>query len=912
MQRRGKKLLVLMAAFILILVVLSIANSQEKEKVDEKVYEELQEKGEVNVVVKENEKKGFFIFKEEKEKVYGIKVDEKDLEKLKKNKNVEEISFTPQIRAFMQDSVSIVNATYAWNIIINNTNITGIDETICIIDTAANFSHPDLIGKNKTCVIDCFNKDCVENCSISDDNGHGTHVAGTVAASGGLYGVAKHANLINLRVLDENGDAHPQNGTINIRDAIQWCVENKNNYNISVISMSLGTTALYDDYCDISFASTLTKAINNATFYNISVIAATGNSGSTTGIASPACIENSTSVSSVRKDDVTFNYNRNNITELIATGYSINSTRGYSGGCLTNCQCSGEYMVCSGTSMAVPHVSGAFALLRQYLRLQNPGEPTPEEIQDALNSTGKIINDPGTGLDFSRIDILSAIISLDDKNPEVNLISPEDSYSQFTQNLTFSCYANDPQLSNATLYLWNSSGIYNDAESFNFQEVSGRSEFNITNISRGNYQWNCLAYDKNSNYSFADSNYTFSIDYNNVNLTSPVNNSYANNNQSFNCSSETESSKILSNITFFLWNETDNFYNETKNISGTINSTIFYYNFTMEEKYKWNCLVNNNHSEFSFAASNNTITYDIISPNITLISPENSASYTGSQQITFNFNVSEAVTNCSLLMNGAITSTNYSINHSITQQIIEAINAGSYSWKIQCFDLAGNENQSSSRTLTVNAQQIVSSGGDGGTTQEKTYLVNEEKSLGGYNQELQKNDKIIFYIGAEEHSITTKSLSSDSATFLIESDPIEATFNINEERFFDLTEDNVNDLYLKLNSIVNSKANLTIKTLKQEPEEPVEQPPEETEEEPVEIIAFEDQKESNLNSYQLGLIISIIIILFIIVILMLKPKNENNKIKNFEHSNLGGKFEKIKTKSSGKEKIPFNKRKRRR
>ena len=55
--------------------------------------------------------------------------------------------------------------------------------------------------------------------------------------------------------------------------------------------------------------------------------------------------------------------------------------------------------------MATPHVSGAFALVREFFRLQNHRIPTPHEIQNILNSTGKIIHDSATGLNFSRINV---------------------------------------------------------------------------------------------------------------------------------------------------------------------------------------------------------------------------------------------------------------------------------------------------------------------------------------------------------------------------------------------------------------------------------------------------------------------------------------------------------------------------
>jgi len=874
-MKRGKEILVILAVFLLFL---SFVASEDK-KADLEVYDQLGDKGEVNVIVKTQEKEGFLFFGEEKEKIYGLKINKEELRKLENDENVEEISFSPQISAFLQDSVSIINATHTWPIKINNINITGIDETICIIDTAVNFSHPDLQGRNLTCVIDCYNKECTEDCSLTDNNGHGTHVAGIVAASGGIEGIAKHAGLISLKVLDENGDAHPQNGTINLRDAIQWCVENKDAYNISVVSLSLGTTTLYESYCDSVFSSTLTKAVNNATFYNISVIASTGNNGNTTAIASPACIQNSTSVGAVTKEGVVI-YNRNNITDLMAPGYSINSTRGYSGGCSEGCSCYGEYMVCSGTSMAAPQVSGAFALVRQYSMLQDSKEPEPYEIQDSLNNTGTIINDPDSGLNFPRIDIYSAISYLDSSAPEVSLISPENQSSQFNQNVTFVCSANDAKLSNITLYIWNSSGLYNNTESRNFDTVNGMAEFNLSDIARDDYEWGCLAYDSDSKYSFAESNYTLKIDYNNVALDYPADNSYVNNNQTFECSVETDSFKTFSNVMFFITNHSS-IYNETINISGFINSSIFYYNFTNEGDYEWGCLVYNNNSESSFSISNYTINYDVTYPNITLINPPNSVSYTGSQQIDFEFNVSEdSISNCSLLLNEEVSLTAYSVNSSITQKFSSILSPGEYNWKIKCTDSAGNEGESSDYSLTINSDAIMISGGGTSEIAEKTYTVNEEHALSGYNNQLKENDKIVFYLKNETHTIITKEVYSDYATFLI-NPAIEINVKVGEERLFNLTNDSIYDLYLKLNSITNNKANLTVRII----EEKIPEIEEEPEEENVQIVAFEENPaEDNLNTLNtlanIRLVIGLtVIIVLVITYIIIRRKNEKTKTK---------------------------------
>src|SRR5207244_1424136 len=86
--------------------------------------------------------------------------------------------------------------------------------------------------------------------STTDVYGHGTHVAGMAAAgsdvSNGTYtGVAPAANLINVRVLDANG----QGSVSNVIAGIDWCIANKATYNIRVMNLSLGVTAV-DSYKD--------------------------------------------------------------------------------------------------------------------------------------------------------------------------------------------------------------------------------------------------------------------------------------------------------------------------------------------------------------------------------------------------------------------------------------------------------------------------------------------------------------------------------------------------------------------------------------------------------------------------------------------------------------------------------------
>jgi len=208
--------LVVISLILLLFSVLAIENG-ESEKTTTDVREALVENEKVLVVIETQETSGFFGIKKdgvkEAEKALDgemlgnsgnlvvANISEEELRNLEESKSVKRIEFSPQFKAMLQDSIGVVNASSVWPVQVSSKNITGIDTTICVIDSGADFSNPSLLGKNKTCVIDCFNKACVENCSISDDSGHGTHVAGIAAASSGINGVAPGANLIALKVL---------------------------------------------------------------------------------------------------------------------------------------------------------------------------------------------------------------------------------------------------------------------------------------------------------------------------------------------------------------------------------------------------------------------------------------------------------------------------------------------------------------------------------------------------------------------------------------------------------------------------------------------------------------------------------------------------------------------------------------
>ncbi|MCK4965729.1 S8 family peptidase, partial [bacterium] len=209
----------------------------------------------------------------------------------------------------------------------------GTGVPVAVIDTGIDSDHPDLAG-NYNGGYDFVNGDNDPN----DDEGHGTHVAGTIAAEDndeGVIGAAPEASLYALKVLDSNGSGYYSD----IIAALDWCVSN----NISVANMSLGG----------GFRSrALEQACKSAYNAGVLLVAAAGNENSRS-VLYPAEYNSVIAVAATDESDSRAWFsNYGSAIELAAPGVNILSTA-----------LGGGYVSGNGTSMSTPHVSGTAALV---------------------------------------------------------------------------------------------------------------------------------------------------------------------------------------------------------------------------------------------------------------------------------------------------------------------------------------------------------------------------------------------------------------------------------------------------------------------------------------------------------------------------------------------------------------------
>jgi len=347
----------------------------------------------------------------------AIEASEDALAALERSGQVVAVQQDRLLHPLVTNSTAIVQADQAWA-----DGFDGTGQTVAIIDSGVDSSHPMLAGK----VVDeaCFsgNSNCPNGqmqqtgtgaaapCSYTvDDCGHGTHVAGIAAGNWpdqSLFGVARGANVIAVQVFSKfttTTDCSPETPPCalaydsDIVAGLEHAYTLRGQFSIAAANVSIGGgTYATSASCDADNAATK-AAIDNLVSAGIAVAIAAGNDGNAQALESPGCISSAVSVGSTTAGDQISSFSDStSFLSLLAPGEEIASA--FPGG---------QIEVASGTSESTPHVTGAWAILKQKV-------PTASvaSVLSALRSTGVSITDPRNGVATPRIQIRAALDAL--------------------------------------------------------------------------------------------------------------------------------------------------------------------------------------------------------------------------------------------------------------------------------------------------------------------------------------------------------------------------------------------------------------------------------------------------------------------------------------------------------------------
>lgn len=260
----------------------------------------------------------------------------------------EKLSAIIKSREIMDYGVKMIGAQYEWQ------ETMGEGIKVGVIDTGVDTDHDDL--KNRIKDIANFTD---KREIMTDENGHGTHVAGIIAAEQngfGVVGVAPKCDLYVAKAFDERGVSTDES----VCKALKWMIEKK----VDVINMSYSSNKRDDNERNL---------LNTCTEKNIILCAAAGNSGAQENentISYPAKYNNVIAVTAVDyKGDITNFSSAGEEALVAAAGKNILST--YK---------NNSYAVLSGTSMATPLISGACALFQGKALIRFGRKLTPDEM----------------------------------------------------------------------------------------------------------------------------------------------------------------------------------------------------------------------------------------------------------------------------------------------------------------------------------------------------------------------------------------------------------------------------------------------------------------------------------------------------------------------------------------------------
>lgn len=337
---------------------------------------------------------------------FSLNASAQGLQVLEDSANVIDINEVIRYAPTLDDTVDIVEASNAWA-----SGFDGSGWYVAVLDTGIWASHNFFAGKD--IVESCFASgadddpnnggDCPNGLAIDTTSthaampfgthfsgfDHGSHVAGIAAGNDStrvppLYGVARGADIIAIQVFSkfefsDDCNPAPSNCVFTSDDdllaALQHVFSLRLSYPIAAVNMSIGGGKYTSQAtCDANKAA-LKAQIDLLRGANIATVIASGNNGFCDALSAPGCISSAVAVGATDDFDNEVDFsNRSTLLDIFAPGYGIQSAEGFS---------DNSYGEKNGTSMAAPHVAGAWAIFKQAV----PGLTVAETL-NTLNNTG--------------------------------------------------------------------------------------------------------------------------------------------------------------------------------------------------------------------------------------------------------------------------------------------------------------------------------------------------------------------------------------------------------------------------------------------------------------------------------------------------------------------------------------------
>lgn len=361
----------------------------------------------------------------------ALTVDAAGLKALQQDPAVRRVQPDRLRYASLRDSTYIIGAFQA-----QGYGLQGLGQAVAVLDTGVDLAHPFLAGA--TVAEACFSTTTTSNlpgfvwsatslcpagvpsatqagsaqdCADVPGCGHGTHVAG-IAVGGSVAsgaGVAPAASLIAVKVFSrlDGPDACPflPAGSAclaafdsDVLAGLEHVWTLSSTIPVAAVNLSLGSdrhTDFCDDVPDLAPYKTVIDALRAA---GIATVIASGNNGWADAVSAPGCISSAITVGSTTKADTLSDFSNNApMVDLLAPGSAIESAA-----------VGGGFVVADGTSMAAPHVAGAWAIVKA-----SRPQSSVDELERAFETSGLPVADPLVpGLVHPRIQLIDAIALL--------------------------------------------------------------------------------------------------------------------------------------------------------------------------------------------------------------------------------------------------------------------------------------------------------------------------------------------------------------------------------------------------------------------------------------------------------------------------------------------------------------------